>query len=346
MNKNKLVACMLGTILLLGNTMPVLASESQLKVLTLEKAIKQANEVSRELTSQQRSQEYLLEKEDNELNSGRYGGYIKYNTDREYAKKKEMLEKEQITLQISKLFDEIIVAEKELSTTQKNILLKEKEIAKQELMYKNGMASELNLESIRLSYEQLLDSKKKIEDSIESKYSQLCKSIGTRTQRYALEKDENIFSPYLYEGSADSIAEKRAKEHLDVWNAEEAIKVAEWSFNGGSFDEYLDYNNRKEITKDTSRNIEDMTQTYIRDLYVQVRQLEQQYSILSKDIELKAKEIQVNNAYLEKGLISQVDYDKKVVAYEESKISLEKLVNNHTYLKKQLNNPSLISIGR
>ncbi|MEG1637633.1 MAG: hypothetical protein RR324_08970, partial [Cellulosilyticaceae bacterium] len=95
-----------------------------------------------------------------------------------------------------------------------------------------------------------------------------------------------------------------------------------------------------------SRNIEDMTQTYIRDLYVQVRQLEQQYSILSKDIELKAKEIQVNNAYLEKGLISQVDYDKKVVAYEESKISLEKLVNNHTYLKKQLNNPSLISIGR
>lgn len=345
MNKNKLVACMLGTILLLGNTMPVLASESQLKVLTLEKAIKQAKEVSRVLTSQQRKQEYLLEKEDSALNTGSYGGYLKHSTDRQYAQKKEVLEKEQIEMQISKLFDEIIVTEKELEILEKNISLKEKEIKKQELMYKNGISSELNLESIRLSYEQLLDSKKKIEDTIESKYSQLCRLIGTRTQRYVLEKDENVFVPYIYEGSADSIAERRAKEHIDVWKAEKTIDVVEGAFVGGTYDQYLDYKNSEEDARNASQSIEDSMEIYIRDLYVQVRQLEQQYELLCKDIELKEKEIQVNNTYLEKGLISLVDYDKTVIAYEEAQISMEKLVNNHTYLKKQLNNPSLISIG-
>lgn len=344
MSKNKLVACMLGTMLLIGNTIPVLANDGQLTVLTLEKAIKQANEVSRELTTQQRKQEYLSEKEDSALNMGSYAGYVKYSTDRQYASKKEALEKEQITIQISKLFDEIIVAEKELSTTEKNITLKEKEIKKQELMYKNGMSSELNLESIRLSYEQLLNSKKKLEDTIESKYSELCKLIGTKTQKYALEKDENIFEPYIYEGSADSIAEKRAKEHMDVWKAEKSIDVVEWSFNGGSYEEYLDYKNNQADAQVASRNVEEMMESYIRDMYIQVRQLEQQYEVLSKDIELKAKEMQVHKTYLEKGLISSVEYDKTALAYEEAQISLEKLINNHTYLKKQLNNPNLISV--
>lgn len=345
MNKNKLVACMLGTILLLGNTMPVLASESQLKVLTLEKAIKQAKQINRNISANERQEVLSAEEVDFALLVGDYNGYKEKYVSQRYVQKQGTLLDSKIEIDISTLFDEIIVIEKELEILGKNIEIEEKKLKKQQVLKGQGMTSELDLEGTKLVCEQMKDSRKKTQDKLELKYSELCTMIGSSNQKYVLEKDANIYKPYQERGDINAWVNTAAEEHINIWKATEDVKVAELPSYTSDYMLYIKNKEKIEQSKDKLDNTEEIVANQIRQIYTQVRQLEAQYELITKKIEIQEKQVKVNESYLLNGLIAELEYDQAIIELKNTRLELEKLVNNHTYLKKQLNNPSLISIG-
>ncbi|MGL6174943.1 MAG: hypothetical protein ACRC1P_10100 [Cellulosilyticaceae bacterium] len=342
MSKNKLVACMLGTMMLLGQAMPAFASEGAIPVLTLDVAIKQATQTNRDLKANERQEDLSVEEVDFALLTGNYNNYKENYTQQRYIQKQGRVMKDKIIFSVSRLFDEIITLEKELNLMNENLRIKGQELKKQELLKIKGMVNELNIESVQLAYEQLNDTIKKMKDTIDMKYGELCQMIGKSKQRYILEKEDNEYQPYPERGDIDTWVMGTAEEHISIWKAEEDIKVAELPIYTSDYMIYIRNKEKIEQTKDRQKSIEESIETQLKQVYIQMRQLETQYKILIKNITIQEKQIKVNQSYLDKGLISQIEYEKSCMELENLKVELGKLINSHTYLKKQMNNPNLL----
>ena len=73
-----------------------------------------------------------------------------------------------------------------------------------------------------------------------------------------------------------------------------------------------------------------------------MKQLESQYNLLVSQLELKEKELKVNELYLERGMISNLQYEQSKIAYDKAKLELDQVISQHNQLKYQLDHPHLI----
>lgn len=331
------------TLLMQAVPQTLYAQTKEIKVLTLEKAIQKAQDTSVTLRMQERNTE--LAKENADMSKLMYG-YYAYDAAKinyMHMEKQQEVMKDNIALSVTQIFDTIRMSEAQLRNLGNNIALQEKQLQKAKIQQQKGIQSELYIEESELRLQQSKQQQTKLEQDIDSLYGQLCDMLGTSKQTYILEKPEEVFTPYRDYASIEGFAASKAKEHIDLWKATEELRVAEDTpIFTSDYMQYITKKAERENKKDMVELTEDQLRQKIKDIYVRVKKLEADYAMKEKDLALQEKQLQVNKVYLEKGMLSQLDYDMSVLKYETGLLELEQLANEHSYLTFKLDHPHLI----
>ena len=347
MNSKKIAVCMLSaTLLMQSATTTVYAKQIETKKLSLENAIKHAKDTSITLKKHYRTTELAKESAEMAKLTGGYYAYDPANVQYQYMQKQEEVIKDNIELTVTQVFDGILYIEAQIENLNQTILLQEKQIEKSKVQYEKGMESQLGLEETKLKHIQWNQQKEKLEKEREELYRQLCQLIGSSTQSFELEKSEIIFEPYAKVKDLESFAESKAKKHLEMWKASEDLRVAmDTPIFTQDYMQYISKKADREDKKDNFKMTEDQLKKHIQDTYVQLKKVELDYLLKQKDFEIKEKQHQINKVYLEKGMMSQLDYELSELQYETAKLDMQQLINDHYYLKFKLDHPHLIQLG-
>lgn len=343
MRAKKIAACVLGATLLMQSSAMVFASEVERQVLTLDKAIQSAKSTSLQIKGNERSQELAKEKADMDKLMGGWYAYQPAHVDYQYKQKEGKAIEEEITLTVIKIFDAIMMNEEQLDNLKMSLELQAKQIQKSKIEHQKGLTSDLHLEEVNLKQEQTKQSIAKLEQNIDLQYAQLCEMIGVSNKKYDLLKPELVFEPYRDVANVNSFASSKSKDHIDLWKATEDLRVAEETpIYSQDYMTVVNGKAAREQAKDKQAMTEETLEKLIREKYVEVKQLESQYTMQQQELVLKEKQMQINKIYLEKGMISRLDYDMSVLEYEDALLKLEQTLNKHSYVKYELDHPHLI----
>lgn len=345
MNSKKLAVCMLSaTLFIQSTTATVYAKQTEIKTLTLETAIKSAQNTSTSLKMQERGTDLAKESADMAKLVGGYYAYDPANVNYQYMEKQKEVMKDNIELSVTQLFDTILLSEAKLENIKITKELQEKQIQKSKLEFEKGLQSELHLEEINLKLAQTQQEQLKLEQDIDNMYRQLCELIGTSKQRYNLERPEITFEPYKDVKNLENFASDKAKKHIDLWKASEDLRVV---LDTPIFtQDYMDFISKKaerENKKDSLKMTEEQLEGQIQNTYIEMKKLETDYQMKQQDLIIKEKQQKINDVYLDQGMMSQLEYDLSKLQYETSKLEVRQLINKHYYLKFKLDHPHLIS---
>ncbi|OON97146.1 MAG: hypothetical protein ATN36_04010 [Epulopiscium sp. Nele67-Bin005] len=350
MHSKKFFACILSAILLASSSVSISASTNieAYQTLTLDEAVTRAINYSDTISTYNRQQEYQgLQVDQAKLSYNSYSGAYIYEAalfSRDQVTKLSLLEREIIEYEMTQLFDDILMTQKEYQYQIKVIDQTEKEIRKLEIMTEQGFGNLLQEESLKLQLQTEKMQLSSLEDSLSSMFLTLTSTINSIDDYYILEKEPNEYKPYSYTGSADSLGRLKANDSIFVWAAQEGVDIAELTPLASSFDWYERKDKEETIAqaKDQVSSTKDQVASLVEDLYWQMRQLETAYDTTKLNVELAEKQIRMNEIYFNQGMMSQFDYDSSVLSYEKALIELEKIVNQHTYLCKTINKPDLL----
>lgn len=350
MDTKKMLAYLLGaTLMVQAGTMTYAADVGEVtekSVLTLDKAIEQAKAKSLKLKITERNSMLAKENADMAYLQGGYYAYDSQNVNYQYTKKQEEVIKDQVTLNVISLYENILLNEKELEILNSNIELLEKESLKDKIERDKGLKSDLYMQQKDLSYQQKLQSRNELTQKINLQYNELEDVVGLTMSRYTLEEIEPTYEAYKDVPNINTFASSKAEKHLDLWKATEDLRVAEETpIMTYDYIQVITMRANREKAKDAKKLTKENLEAAIRELYVNTKQLEQQYAYLQSDLALKEKELAVNKIYLEKGMISKLQYDQSELAYDQAKLKLEQVINNHNKCKFQLDHPHLIQAG-
>ncbi|MEF9960324.1 MAG: hypothetical protein RR090_01470 [Niameybacter sp.] len=346
MDTKKMLACLLGATLMVQAGSMTYAKEVETKILSLDTAIKQAQAKSLQLKITEKKSNLDKENADMAYLQGGYYAYDAKNVQATYTKKQEEVIKDQITLSVTSLYEDILLSEKQLEMMNSNLALLQKQNLKSQIEKDRGLKSDLAIQQQDLTYMQTLQSKTDLEQKINLKYTQLGDMVGVTMSRYTLEEPEALFEPYKDVANLNAFASSKAQKHIDLWKATEDLRVAlETPIMTSDYIQVVTMRANREIAADSKKMTEENLEKAIREIYVNTKQLEQKYNALTSELALKEKELGVNKVYLEKGMISQLQYDQSVLEYEKVGLELEQVVNNHNLNKFQLDHPHLIRAG-
>lgn len=344
MNTRKIMACLLGATLLAGVNHFTYATEvKEEKVLTLKEAINKAQARSVQLRITERNTELAKENADMAYLQGGYYAYDKKNVEYQYTQKQQNVIKDQVALSVTGLYEDILLSQRKLECINENLKLIEKEYKKDQIEFDKGIKSNLYMEQKALEYQQILKTKSDLEKQLELKNVQLGNMVGVTMQYYTLEELDFVFEPYREVASLENFASSKAEDHVALWKASEELRVAlETPIFSQDYMTVITMRANRETAKDNQKLTKENLEKSIREIYVQVKQLESQYNILVNQLALKEKELKVNDLYLEKGLISNLQYDQSKVSYAQAKLEVDQIVSQHKRLKYQLDHPHLI----
>lgn len=343
MSNKKLAICMLSATLLLQATGVVYAKQQEMKTLTLEKAIESAQTASTSLRRHERNTELAGENADMAKLTGGWYAYDPAKVNYQYMQKQEEVIKDNIELSVTKLFDDILYAEEQLEMVKVNIELQEKQIEKHKIEYEKGLQSQLNLEGMNLKLAQTKQQQEKLAQDIEYMYRELCELIGTTKEKYQLERPALTFEPYEEVKNVESFAKGKAEQHIEIWKASEDLRVAvDTPIFTQDYMLYITKKAEREDKKDNLKMTEEQLVAGIRDTYTQVKTLEKEYYMKEEDLKLKEKEQRINQVYLERGMMSQLDYQLSKLQYETAKMEMKQILSKHAYLKFKLDHPHVI----
>ncbi|MGL5676146.1 MAG: TolC family protein [Cellulosilyticaceae bacterium] len=344
MSSKKLAIYMLSAAMLMQAATPnVYGATKEPKVLTLEKAIKSAQDTSTQLRLQERNTELAKENADMAKLLYGYYAYDEANIQPKYMEKQQSMMKDNIELSMMELFDSILATEAQVKNLETNIELQEKQIQKAKIEEANGIQSTLYVEEILLRLEQSKGEKEKLIKDIDQMYTQLCNMIGTSKQMYILEKPELTFEPYRKVMNVDSFAKSKAEDHIDLWKANEELRVAQDTpIYTQDYMQYITKKAERENKKDQVELTQDQLEKRIKDTYLTMKKLEADYTLKEQQLVLEEKQQQVNALYYEKGMMSQLDYDMSVLKYEMLKLEIAGMINQHSYLKFRIDHPHLL----
>lgn len=345
MDKKKMLTYLLGaTLMVQATTMAQSSEPHEKKVLTLAHAIKQASDKSIQLRMNER--ESGLAKENAEM-ARLIGGYYAYDAQKvqyEYTKKQQAITKDEVTLSVTSLYEDILLHTKQLELFQCQLELLEKEKLKSEIKHNKGLESELHKQQNALRHKQVLQSINELTQGIQLKYIQLENKLGTTIQNHVLEPIELIYEPYKEVERIDRFIKNKAQEHLTLWKATEDLRVAQDTpIMTSDYIQFITLRAQREAAQDAQKLTQQNLEMAIRQVYMHTRQLEQQYTYLEADLALKEKQLAVNAIYLEKGMVSPLRYEQDKLAYQEAKLKLQQLITTHNRYKFQLEHPNLIS---
>lgn len=344
MNTKKIMACLLGATLIVGaNNLTYAQEVKEAQVLTLESAIDKAKAKSLTLRMTERDTELAKESAEMAYLQGGYYAYDAKNVNYQYTQKQQGVIKDQITLNVTNLYEDIILSEKRLENLNVSLELWEKQNLKDQIEVDKGLKSSLYMQQRALEHKQSIQSKIELEQQLELKYTQLGNMVGVTMKYYTLEEPELTYKPYRDVPSLDAFASSKAQDNVALWRATEELRVAlDTPVFTQDYMEVITAKANREQAKDNEKLTKENLETAIRELYVQTKQVEVQYDILVDQLALKEKELKVNEVYLEKGMISKVQYEQSKLAYENAVLELNQLITKHNTLKYQLDHPHLI----
>lgn len=344
MDTRKIMACLLGATLMVGANNFAYAKEvKEEKVLTLQEAVDKAQAKSLQLRMTERNTELAKENADMAYLQGGYYAYDSKNVDYQYTQKQQGVIKDQIALSVTNLYEDIILSEKRLDNLSASLELWEKQNMRDQIEFNRGLKSNLYMQQKELEHQQSLQSKVDLEKQLELKYIQLGNMVGVTMKYYTLEEPELVFEPYRDVTYLDSFASSKAEDHVALWKATEEMRVAlDTPIFTQDYMTVITMKANRETAKDNQKLTKENLEKSIREIYVQVKQLESQYKLLVSELELKEKELKVNELYLEKGMISHLQFEQSELAYEKAQLEVDQVINKHNSLKYQLDHPHLI----
>lgn len=336
---------MLSATLMLQSTL-IYGSDEGVKTLTLEQAIQSAQSTSVNLEMSERSIEIAGENAQLMRLNGRYDDYNAANATYLYMKKQQAATRDTIAFNMTQLFDNIFLLEAQRAQLETSIALQEKQMRRTEIQYEQGMQSELDLAGSQLKLVQTQQQMIKLEEDIDAMYRQLEMLTGKDVEAYQLEKPVLTFEPYQTVTDIARFAKGKAEDHRDMWKATEDARLAENKpIQTQNYIEFISLRAEREDKKDTAKQTEDNLVDVITDLYIQVKQLERDYETKQANLVIEEKQYLINRAYLEQGMISQIDYELSALQYETSVLELTTLMNQHHYAKMKLDNVQLITVS-
>ncbi|ONI44325.1 hypothetical protein AN640_00190 [Candidatus Epulonipiscium fishelsonii] len=268
---------------------------------------------------------------------------VQFNLDN--LDKEEEIIVDKIKYDLSKLFDDILIAEKERHLQIKTIDQTEKDILKAKIMEEAGMASELQLSSLQLQLENEQLSLKQLEDDIDEKFEDICNMMEIEPQRFVLEKPKIVYEEYEHSEGAEHFLERKADTSLSVWQAEQNVDLAEIRPVQGLDYDYYAVMRKEESIELAEDNIDLAKEAMVNTLdqyYLNVKQIEDSYSSMTENIDILKNEMLSNKIKLDAGTISKLDFAKSELQYEQAEFELEKVIKDHYYLKLLLDNTDLI----
>lgn len=343
----KLAKTFLVTSMLMLTTITYGAQETK-PVLTLEGAIALARSFDNQLGIDRASEKLAKEVREDASENGTYVSYINKDIDYQYASKKVDVREKTIVYDISKLFDDILLTEKRLEVITDSIHTQEKALRVDKLSKEVGLKTDLDLTKAELEYEKSKQLKQKLEEALELQYSILCSKIGSSTKRYQLEKPSIVYEPYEIKGNVDGVISSLASQNLEVWKTMQQADRYEmdWDALYMSGNNYVTYTQMK-TQGTTLQHAQELTKTgyeqLLRSKYNEILALQEDYTIKQKEVEVLEKDIQKNKLYLEKGLITPLQYEQMESAYNQKKLELEEVIVKQEYTKQLLNNPYLLT---
>lgn len=342
MKKSQIVGGILVASLMLGTPVMALTESPTAKVLTVEEAIKKAKTVSIKLDQNKRIETLRKDEADYAELLGGWNERQQKDVDRRYTQLENSVIEEQIARNVKKMFDDILYTEQNIKTLEKKIGLQEKQINKAQLEKNLGKISNFSLEQINLEYEQTKQAKLQTEQELQVKYSSLESLVGNiGVKNYVLQKEKNAFKPFELVGSLEAFADTRAETDLSLWKAKEDARVAKNPIYTYDWMDIVQKREERASKEDKVKLTKQQLEQEIKDNYAQVKQLESKYIVDQENLKIKEKEFQISQIQLKSGMISQLEYETKLVELENSKDQIDSVINKHTYLKQLLEKPYL-----
>lgn len=315
-------------------------------ILTLEDAIKSAISSNNNLALNAQQQEVLNEQLKYMDNIGSYKYQQLYISRNQNEQQREFL-KDQITADITKRYNSIVLLEEELKNITANIALQKEAIKTLEKKQKVGLATSLQLDSSNLELKNLEANKLAKEETLKSEKEAFLMLTNKNLDQYALENNitfeafrlENPKS--FFQGKADQYL-KYQSELADLQSNnifENFVNPLTGSAYAPTYAEYL---SAKYSASSATLSIEDSRDTLVQTLlssYASLLNMEEQINMLQAQTALLEKQLATAKVQCKVGLMTKLDYDKQAHKLNELQYNLMSLVNSYNMLVQTLQKP-------
>lgn len=326
------------------NSLALMASETEKKVINLDMATRQAKTSSIVLNQSERQAALQGEEADNAYLLYGYDAYLQYNFQRQYTREQKFVIEKQIERNVRQLFDSLLVMDKKLALLNKEIELQEKTLKQTEIRQRLEHASLFEVDQQKLAYQELLENKREMELEKQTMHHDFYALTKYSLDRYDLELVENKYATFTFPGSLDALAGLRAEQSIDLWAVREQVELENLPIYST---DYLTILKKQESRTQAEENVKltkDGLKEAIRSTYAGMKQVEENYLLLVETLQVQQTALLQQEIYLQKGMISQLDYEKGLLGYEKLELNAQELLNQYVDLKELIDRPYLISI--
>ena len=267
--------------------------------------------------------------------------------------------KQNVEYQITKYFDAIISAEKEIVLFDESLEIVKKNLAIAQLKLSLGMISQLDYYTAALDYERVVNARQTKLSAIDSAYRVLNSYMGENLDnKYTLE----LTLTYKEVGdiNLNAHADKFVKESLTIKQVENAAKLAEYSVDKystpynpmtgviiesgvPSYDELVvSQNQALRGLADTKKAVRDAviaTYSGLKDMEIGIK-------VNEIDLEKAKMQLKVMEKMLELGQVTNLEVSMLKYDIHSKELALEKSKNTYTLTLMAFSNPNLLmSLG-
>ena len=249
--------------------------------------------------------------------------------------------REKIENNTQKLYMNVKSADRDLVLAQLDYNITQRQMSQAQLFYQNGLASNSSLIMMEAQFEMKkkdLESKK---IDLDQAYYDFNRQVRLPLDsRYQL-IDEIAYAP-VGNIDIDYHITRLMEESPDLWQAEQALKVAEMSLTAAAYGENNQYR-VQEITLNQNRmTVADGKKSFtdsMRSLYATLLKLEGNYATLEQALKVAEEDYRIAVLKYELGMITPIDLLSKEQAYEKAKGGLTSMIYSYQSAKMAFEKP-------
>lgn len=246
---------------------------------------------------------------------------------------------------ITKLFVDIVNAEKNIELSEKNLEILKKELDISLLKYQKGILNKADFDSKNAEYIKKSSELENDKIDLQELYIDVNKIMGID-----LEKKYEINLDLNYEKIDDiDIDEKISEgllESLDLKEQKQALEVSKYEYS--TYNEYTNYSTKVSKENDISgktRDIQDYETDFgdtVKKLYRDIIDKESKDEKYKEELEAKEKELDVLNIKYSMGKATSLELEKKELEISEIKENISENQYEHELLVLQFCNTNLL----
>ena len=322
----------------------LLYASTEKPVLKVEDAVKAGYVYSSQVALNSKELELLRER----LKDQEKGSYVAYQTiylQKEKNEQQSEILRDKIAYDIRKRYRNILLEQKEIAKLSHNILVKTNEIYTAKIKKEQGLIEEVQYESMQIELQNLIDSKKSKEETLNND-SAYFKLITNKDVNYYILEDSLSYEIFRIPGAIDRYMDNKIDEYLKGDNDLAEFTKDNLLTETNQTIYYSDYLNRKYNADKSIASIEDAKKEMkdaLMNSYSGLLSIEEQISTLNAKHELTLKQIKIAKVKCETGLMTDLEYEKQLLNLEEIEFQQRKLVNEYVSVSEIIQKPWVIS---